>query len=391
MRTLCFEGNIKLRMARYKEFCHERAEVVLDDFLKRFCNQWLQDEYDVQSGAGRYERTASRQDRRNGHYERELITRRGRIKVKVPRGEAKRYYYSLFKKYERRTQEFDDVVTDALLLGHSGRKAEVFFKKLLGEGTISHATAAKTLRRFDGEVAAWHKRVLRDNAVVLVVDAVYFRGIAHCSKRAKPVLFALAVYPDGAEEVVGFQLAHSESQIAWYRFFADLYERGLKNISLIVRDDNSALRSSAVMFWPQSFDQLCVFHAIQNINKHLRGDCNKKLIIADLTRVYQSETHAEFWRRLAKVFVKWQRYKKHAAFRYLERNAHLTVNYFSLEKRFWSIARTSNRLERLFEEFNRRVRPFRRFPNAASCERWLFALLKQNGRIATAQQSQQDS
>ena len=391
MRTLCFEGNFNRRIAGYKEFCHERAEGVLDHFLKRFCNQWLQDEYEYQSGAARYERTEGRLDRRNGHYERALITRRGRIRVKVPRGEKGVYQYSLFKKYERRTSEFDDVVADALLLGHSGRKAEEFFKKLLGDGTVSHATAAKTLRKFDGQIIEWRKRLLRDNAVILVVDAVYFRGVAHCSTSAKPVLFALAVYADGSEEVVGFQLANSESQLAWYRFFADLYERGLKNIQLIVRDDNSALRSSATMFWPKSLDQLCVFHLIQNVARHLRGDAHKRAIIKALQKVYQSQSEAEFWRKIKAFLKRWRQYKNHASFKYIVCNAALSIKYFALEQRFWSIARTTNRLERLFEEFNRRVKPFRRFPNPLSCERWLFALLKQNGRITTASQSQQDS
>jgi len=378
-------------MAWYKEFCYERAEGVLDHFLKRFCNQWLQDEYEYQSGAGRYERSQGRQDRRNGHYERAIITRRGMIKVKVPRGETGKYEYSLFKKYQRRSREFDDVVADALLLGHSGRKAEQFFKKLLGAGTVSHATAAKTLRKFDSEVAEWRERSLRDNAVVLVIDAVYFRGVEHCAKTAKPVLFALAVYADGSEEVVGFQLARSESVDAWYRFFADLYERGLKNIRLIVRDDHSAARSAAGIFWPKSLDQLCVFHLIQNVARHLQGDAHKRLIIKGLQKVYHSQTEVEFWRRMKSFLKRWRHYEHHAGFKYVVQNAALSIKYFALEERFWSIARTTNRLERLFEELKRRVRPFRRFPNVLSCQRWLFALLKQNRRITAAHQSQQDS
>ena len=58
----------------------------------------------------------------------------------------------------------------------------------------------------------WRQRPLRDDAVVLVVDAVYFRGVADCVKSAKPVLFALAVYPDGSEEVVGFRVVYSREQ-----------------------------------------------------------------------------------------------------------------------------------------------------------------------------------
>src|ERR1051326_1263205 len=114
MRTLCFEGNFNARMRRYKEFCHEQVEGVLGEFMKRFCNTWLEEEYSEQSGARVYERAESRQDYRAGHYERTLITTRGVIKVKVPRGFKRQYSYSLFKKYQRRTLNFDEVVVSAL-------------------------------------------------------------------------------------------------------------------------------------------------------------------------------------------------------------------------------------------------------------------------------------
>lgn len=391
IETLCFEGHFKRRMARYKEFCHERAEGVLDEFLKRFCNRWLEEEYEVQSGAGRYERNDQRQDLRNGHYERAIITRRGMIKVRVPRGEKKRYQYSLFDKYQRRSKEFDDVVVEALLLGHSGRKASKFFKKLLGEGTVSHDTALKTLRRFDEEVKGWLKRPIRDGAVVLVVDGVFFRGIGQCVKRARPVLFATAIYSDGAEEVVGFQLADYESQEFWYRFLMDLYDRGLQNVRLIVHDDNEGIRQAAWLVWPKALDQHCVFHLIQAVARQLRGDRNKRLIVRDLQTVYESSGESDFWRRMKRFLERWVDYQHHSAFKYIVRHAGKSISYFALDKRFWGIARTTNRLERLFEEFNRRIYSFRRFPNAMSCQRWLFALLKQLNKVSAVPQSQQNS
>ena len=54
-----------------------------------------------------------------------------------------------------------------------------------------------------------------------------------------------------------------------------------------------------------------------------------------------------------------------------------SIKYFQLPKKFWHIAKTSNRLERLFEELKRRIRVFRRFPNPKSCKRWLYALLRE--------------
>ncbi len=381
METLCFNGYYTKRFARYKEFCHERTEVVIDEFIKRFCNNWLEEEFVEQSGAGRYERSEQRQDYRGGHYERELITTRGIIKVKVPRGFKGRYRYSLFKKYQRRTLGFDDVVVSALLNGHSSRRGSIFFKKLLGEGTVSHQTAVATLRRFDSQVKAWKSQPIRDGAVILVLDAVYFKGVVRHLRQAKPVLFGYVVYEDGHEEVVGFELARGESKDAWYRFCLALQERGLKNVRLIVRDDCEAIKEAISLVWPNALDQSCVFHLMQNLTKKFKGCKDKKAIVDDVSWLYEAQSEDEFYRWLIKFRTKWHKYRYHGAIKYLEKQIYGSIRYFELPQKFWSIAKTTNRLERLFEELKRRVRVFRRFPNTLSCERWLYALLKLNHKV----------
>jgi len=67
-----------------------------------------------------------------------------------------------------------------------------------------------------------------------------------------------------------------------------------------------------------------------------------------------------------------------------------------LPKEYWSIAKTTDRLERFFEELRRRIRVFRRFPNTDSCKRWLYALIveltKDNiKKITSSAKSQQSS
>ena len=206
MRTLCFKGYYKQRFAAYKEFCHERVEVKIDGFLKKYCNQWLQEEFSIQSGAERYERNDSRVDRRNGHYRRRLITGRGIVELRVPRGEQKKYKYTLFEKNKRKTQGFEDIVVDALLKGHSSRKASRFFGNMFGQGTISHQAAVSALKKFDFELARWRAEKVQNHPVVLVLDAVHLKGVISHYRYAKPVLFAYAVYADGREEVLDFEL-----------------------------------------------------------------------------------------------------------------------------------------------------------------------------------------
>jgi len=395
MEQLCFNGYYLKRMARVKEFSNEAVEVVLDDFLGKFCNYWLEEEFVLQSGARAYERTETRKDGRSGHYTRSLITSRGQVKLRVPRGSNIKYSFTLFEKFKRRTKHFEDVVIDSILLGHSSRKASKFFSKQFGANSISHQTAISTFKRFGDELKRWRTRRLRDGAVVLVLDAVWLKGAADGHLRAKPVLFAYAVYEDGREEVLDFEMAYGESEAAWSRFCHKIYNRGLCNVKLVVKDDCPAIESMVATYWPEAISQDCVFHLMQNVVKRLRGSQDKKRIIADIREVYAARNEKEFYVRLNAFKARHKNSDPTGAVKYYLSRASRSVQYFKLEEKYWSIARTTNRLERFFEELNRRIKSFRRFPNSGSCERWLYALTMEikpdSLGVTNALESQQSS
>lgn len=394
METLCFTGNYIKRFARVKEFSNEAVEVVLDEFLKQFCNGWLEEEYAIQSGAEWYQRTPHRIDRRSGHYTRTIVTSRGVIDLKVPRGEKGKYSYTLFERFKRKTENFEQIVIDSLLKGHSSRKASAFFAKLFGRHTISHQAALQTLRRFDYALSQWKKRPIRDNALILVLDAVCLKGVIPYLRTAKPVLFAYAVYPDGEEEVLDFELAQGESTNAWSKLCQKLEQRGLHNVRLIVRDDSDAIGNAISLCWPNALDQQCIFHVLKNFCKKLKGHKDKKDILYYASWLYEAQTEEDFYLWAQKFKNKWKKYKYHKAFKYFFGKLSYSIKYFELPKEYWTIAKTTNRLERLFEELKRRIKVFRRFPNPRSCKRWLYALLTELHKInidSTAYESQQSS
>jgi transposase-like protein len=377
METLCFSGNYIKRFARVKEFCNEKVEFVLDEFLKAFCNMWLEEEFIMQSGAEWHKRTPTREDRRNGHYFRTIITGRGVIELWVPRGKKTGYKYTLFERFKRKTAHFEEVVIDALIKGHSSRKASRFFAKMFGKHTLSHQAAVATLRRFDHGLEAWKNRPVRNDAIILVLDAVRLKGAIQNIKTAMPVLFAYAIYPDGSEDVLDFEIAHGESTNAWTSFCQKLYERGLTNVRLVVRDDCDAIGNAVSLCWPKALDQQCVFHIMQNFQKKMKGWCNKGRIIDDASRLYETKSEDEFYRLLIAFERKYKRYRYAVPFKYFFGKVHRSILYFNLPKEYWGIAKTTNRLERFFEELKRRIKVFRRFPNSGSCRRWLYGLINE--------------
>jgi len=381
METLCFEGHYTRRFARSREFCNEQIEVKIDEFLKRFCNRWLEEEYAVLSGAEWYERSDKRSDVRGGHYRRRLLTSRGKVDLRVPRGTSKKYRYTLFEKNKRKTKGFEDIVVDALLKGHSSRKASQFFGNMFGAGTISHQAAVSALKKYDSDLDVWKRGKIENDAVVLVLDAVHLKGVIPHLKYAKPVLFAYAVYSDGREKVVDFELAQGESSNAWYRFCQKLSDRGLTKVKLVVHDDNAAIGSAISYVWPNALDQQCIFHILKNFCKKLIGCKDKRLLLNDASELYKTNSEEEFYRLAQRFKNKWLKYQKHPALKYLFKMMPDSIKYFKLPKRFWKIAKTSNRLERLFEELKRRIKVFRRFPNPQSCKRWLYALLRELNKV----------
>lgn len=395
MQQLCFTSNYRRRFARVKEFSNEKVEFVLDAFLREFCNIWLEEEFVMQSGAEWYERNDTREDDRAGHYRRSIITGRGIIDLEVPRGVKKKYNYTLFERFKRKTERFEDIVIDALLKGHSSRKASRFFASMFGKSTISHQAAVQTLRRFDYGLEKWKNRPLKDNALILVLDAVALRGAIQHLKTAKPVLFAYAIYPDGKEDVLDFEIEHGESTNAWTKLCQKLYYRGLKNVKLIVRDDSDAIGNAIALCWPKALDQQCVFHILNNFQKKMKGWKDKKEIMDDASWLYEAISEEEFYRWLITFERKYRRYRRTKPFRYFLGKVYQSINYFGLPREYWTIAKTTNRLERFFEELKRRIKVFRRFPNSGSCKRWLYALIteiKPNSISATiSDESQQGS
>ena len=157
------------------------------------------------------------------------------------RAEKMKLKFSLFDRYKRYTKDFEEIVLNSLLLGHSTRKARIFFKKVLGKEPISYQFASSLLRKFDSEVEKWKKRRIDKEAAcqrqvrlwrkVLVLDALHLKGSITAVKRAKPVLSACAVYKDGTEEVLDFEISSSESINNWLLFLNKLLFRGLVNLN----------------------------------------------------------------------------------------------------------------------------------------------------------------
>jgi len=152
---------------------------------------YLKEEFKLQIGADYYQRTPTRLAYSLGYYKRRLVTKKGILTLKVPRAERMKLKFSLFEKYKRYSRDFEDIVLDSLLLGHSTRKAKIFFKKILGKDTISHQFASSLLKRFDSEIEKWKKRKIDKEVKILLLDALTLKRFNNKNKKSKAYPFCL--------------------------------------------------------------------------------------------------------------------------------------------------------------------------------------------------------
>jgi transposase-like protein len=157
-------------------------------------------------------------DRRNGCYRRHLLTELGDIELAVPRTRT----FSALKvvrAYARRARDVDRMILACFLLGLSTRKVAIALLPVLGR-PVSPATVSAVAKQLDAAVAAFHRRPLKDQYRVLVLDGVVLKRKTGAGALARSVLVALGLRPDGKKEVIDFRLASAESAAQWEQFLA---------------------------------------------------------------------------------------------------------------------------------------------------------------------------
>jgi transposase-like protein len=204
-------------------------------------------------------------DRRNGAYPRWLLTELGMIELAVPRTRT----FSALKvvrAYDRRAKDVDRMILACFLLGLSTRKVAIALLPSLGR-PVSPATARAVARQLDAAVAAFHRRPLKDQYPVMLVDGVVLRRKTGAGALARPVLVALGLRPDGKKEVIDFRLATAESAVQWEQFLGDLIRRGLtgERLEMLCVDGGAGLLAALPTAYPGVPVQRCWAHKIRNL------------------------------------------------------------------------------------------------------------------------------
>jgi transposase-like protein len=126
--------------------------------------------------------------------------------------------------------------------GVSIRKVKEVTEELCGtsfsKSTVSHLAAG-----LDAELGAWRSRPLEADAYPYVfVDARYEKVRADGRVVSQGVLLVSGVRaPDGLREILGVEVADTESEATYHELFRSLKARGLRGVELVDSDGHEGL------------------------------------------------------------------------------------------------------------------------------------------------------
>ena len=326
-------------------------------------------------GAGHYERGHERRGYANGTKSKKVDTPAGTLRLNVPKtaGSDQPFYPQSLERGRRSCRAVMLAAAEMYVKGVSTRDVEKVLAEFGIEG-MSSTQVSRATAMLDPELQAWRKRTLGRFKYVFL-DARYEKTREHGVSDDCAVLTAIGVGDDGRRRVLGVSVALSEAEVHWRAFLESLVARGLQGVEFVTSDDHAGLKAARKAVLPGARWQRCQFHIAQNAVHHAPNLTVKAAIGSELRNIWNAPSLEAAEVELKRLVAAYRPTASKLA-AWMETAVPEGLAVFKLPKDHQRRMRTSNPIERsIQQEIKRRTRKIRVFPNEASLERLVTAVL----------------
>ena len=336
--------------------------------LEKAINQILQAELTSLLGYDPYERNGFKANNyRNGQYFRLIDSEYGKLKIAVPRDRQGKFHNHLLPAYSRRQDALETTIIQLYSKGVTTREIADLIEKMYGSyysaTTVSNITAQVT-----EQIEAFHQRTIKANYVCLFLDATYL-PLRRDTVQREAVYIALGITPTGIKEVLDYRIAPSENAEVWSEMAADLKQRGLKQVQLIIADGMVGLQPALLHAFPKAKFQRCLVHVMRNISTHVRLK-DREVISNDFKQLHSVTNKTEAHKMLADFYSTWEK-------QYTNLISHIR----SIEKELLAFLAfpaairptiySTNIIESLNKKIKRKTKAKEQFPNEKSLDNFI--------------------
>ena len=275
-------------MAEEGDFLRPIVRTVIQEFLEAEMSEAI--------GAQKGERVEWRSGYRSGYYPRSLITRVGKLELKVPQDRNGRFSTEIFERYQRSEKALVAALTEMYIQGVSTRKVKAISEELCGHSFSASAISGFN-KKLDEEMGRFSRRQLDSEYPYLILDARYEKVRENAVIRSRAVA-AIGIDWEGRRQVLGVEMANRESSTSWKEFLLGLKRRGLRGVIFAVSDDHPGLKRAIIEVLPEAYWQRCYVHFLRNaldyLPRKVADDC-----LVELRWLYDRRNAEEARRDLA--------------------------------------------------------------------------------------------
>jgi transposase-like protein len=339
----------------------------------------LESETTERLGRGYYQRREADEPLkgyRNGYEPGRLRTAEGEITVQLPqvREWAKEgpYRSRLMGFLRGNSDVLEKLAVEMYARGLSVRDIEDALRDATGDPLLSRSTVSELSETLWEDYDTFCQRDLSSFEVeYLFIDAVY-EGLRQwgCSQG---ILCAWGICRDGSKVLLHLALGSRESHQNCLDFIRDMVRRGLQAPVLVTTDGAPGLIRAVTEVWGRSLRQRCLAHKMRNILDKLPRDAQVE-IKRRVRDVFYAPSLEMAQERAAEVLADYREIYP-AAMRSFNDDLEACLVYLRCPLRHQRSIRTTNLLERAFQESRRRTKVIPRFFTERACLKLVFSAL----------------
>ena len=311
---------------------------------------------------------------RNGKSSKKLRSVHGEIELDIPRDRNGSFEPKLIKKGEKQLNGFDDRIISLYARGMTTRDIQAHFEEPYGVD-VSPTVISQVTNEVMDEVKQWQQRPLDALYPVVYLDCLVVRSRDSGAVQNKSVYLALGINTDGEKELLGLWMAQTEGAKFWLSVMNELKNRGVQDIFIACCDGLKGFPEAIEAVYPKTQVQLCIVHQIRHSLRYVNWK-QRKVIAADLKRIYGAATLAEAELALAEFAEKWDDQHPTISLSWRNNWARLSV-FFDYPPEIRKVIYTTNAIESLNASLRKITKTRRSFPTDDSVMKILYLALHQ--------------